>query len=436
MGDEKGKETEGLQESNQNKKVRKINSFITSFRCLLCFVLGMLVWEIVGVHVVMSLTFGMDMVNNKTETIYRYLAKYSEDGSESFAIPVEDKMDIIYDYLDKYYVDELDFEMMQEGLYAGIVAGVQDPYTYYLSADSLSRYLESNNGSFVGIGIELTSDENGNPIIVGVFDNNPADKAGIMAGDIIRVVNGVDVEGMVMTDITTLIKGEIGATVVITMERDGEMIDFEMILEDIVTMTVEHNMVDDEIGYIKISGFKENTYEQFAVALQELLDLGMEGLVIDLRNNLGGLVESVYKISEELLPAGVLVGTVDKNGNIEELVLDNKHLDIPMVVLVNGNSASASEIFAGAAKDHGVAKIVGTQTFGKGLVQGLYTLPDSSAINITIKKYSTPSGEYIHGKGITPDLVVELPEDYDAETDEDEQLKSGLILLRDDMDNK
>lgn len=376
------------------------------------------------------LIFGLGFMTWQNVLVQRLLGNPIE-------LEVEEKMNIVYDYLEEYYVDELDTKMMQEGIYAGIVAGVQDPYTYYLTADDLSRYLESNNGHFVGIGIELMNNMNNEAEIVGVFEYNPAWEAGILPGDIIKVVNGIDVEGMAVSEITTIIKGKIGDTVTLTMEREGKNIDFEIVLDDIVTHTVSHELLTDDMGYIKISGFKENTYEQFMIALRNLQSQNMKGLIIDLRNNLGGLVNSVYDIAEELIPSGILVGTVDKDGKSEDLVLDDKYLEIPMVVLVNENSASASEIFAGAAKDHNVATIVGTQTYGKGLVQGLYTLPDNSAINITIKKYSTPSGEYIHGIGIEPDVVVEMPEDYiqgtPIEKEDDTQLQTGIEIMEEKL---
>ncbi len=234
------------------------------------------------------------------------------------------------------------------------------------------------------------------------------------------------------------VRGEAGTEVTVTVRRGstGETLEFTMIRGDVVMTTVSSRMLEEGIGYLSISGFKENTYEQFQEALQNLQEQGMEALILDLRNNPGGLVKSVYQIGEELLPEGTMVYTLDKNENRNDLVCDGEYLDISLVVLVNENSASASEIFAGAVKDTGRGTLVGTQTFGKGLVQRLFTLPDGSGLNITIQKYYTPNGISIHGVGITPDERVELPEEYqntaisDIPAGEDTQLEKALEVLR------
>lgn len=345
------------------------------------------------------------------------------------------KMDVIEDFLDRYYVDDLDKDMLDEGMFTGLVAGVGDRYTYYMTADYLEKYLQNTGGHFEGIGVTVYQSEDGGVVVYSLMEGYPAQKAGVLAGDIIKTIDGVDVTGLTLNDVAKKMQGPVGSTVKIDVVRPstGATQTFNLKREDVIMKSVESRMLDKEKGYIRISGFKENTYDQFMAALKELQGQGMKGLVLDLRNNPGGLVRSVYLIGDELLPKGVMVYTEDKEGKREELICDDKYLNIPMVVLVNGNSASASEIFAGAAKDMGAATLVGTQTFGKGLVQRLFTLPDGSGLNITIQKYFTPNGTSIHGTGITPDKVVELPQGYEDAKEipvaDDTQLKEGISVL-------
>lgn len=345
------------------------------------------------------------------------------------------KINIIEDFIDRYYVDDYDEDIIKEGMYAGMMAGVGDRYTYYLTADNLKQYLQNNNGHFQGIGVNVLQTQNGEVIVYSLMEGYPAQRAGFLEGDVLKKIDGFDITGLTLNEVAEKMRGPIGSTVEIEVIRpsDGTPHTFTIEREDVVMESVNSRMIDDKKGYIQITGFKENTYDQFMECLNNLQDEGMQGLVLDLRNNPGGLVRSVYRIGDELLPEGLLVYTEDKEGKREELICDDQYIDIPMVVLVNGNSASASEIFAGAAKDTGAATLVGTQTFGKGLVQRLFTLPDGSGLNITIQKYFTPKGTSIHGTGITPDKVVELPEGYiDGDKipeAEDTQLKEGIRIL-------
>ncbi len=349
------------------------------------------------------------------------------------------KTNLIEDFLDRYYVEDYDSDMVKEGMYAGMVAGVGDRYTYYMTADNLKQYMQNNNGHFQGIGVKVYQTENGDVTVYSLMEGYPAQKVGILEGDIIKKVDGLDVSGLTLDVVADKMRGPVGSTVEVEVYRqsDGQNHAFTISREDVVMKSVESRMIDNEKGYIQLTGFKENTYDQFMEALKTLQEQGMKGLILDLRNNPGGLVRAVYRIGEELLPQGLMVYTEDKNGKREELICDDKYLDIPMVVLVNGNSASASEIFAGAAKDTGTATLVGTQTFGKGLVQRLFTLPDGSGLNITIQKYYTPNGTSIHGTGITPDKVVQLPEGYaegdQIPEDKDTQLKEGINILNEKM---
>lgn len=337
--------------------------------------------------------------------------------------------------LDTYYVEDYDKELAEELMYTGLAAGVGDPYTYYLSADSLAEQMEKNSGHFVGIGVEIYAGDDGYIVVSSVTPGGPAEAAGILAEDKITEVDGESITGKTAADVSTLVKGEAGTDVTLTIFREstGEVLEKTVTRQDIQVKTVSWRMMDDNIGYIAITNFRENTYSQFKEALDMLEAEGMEKLVLDLRNNTGGLVKSAHEIGEELLPEGIMVYTMDKDGNREDTLCDDVYNDVPLVVLVNGNSASAAEILAGAIQDTGRGQLIGTTTFGKGLVQRLFTLPDGSGLNVTIQKYYTPNGTSIHGVGITPDYEVELPEEYAQQTnipaEADTQLQKAVEVL-------
>lgn len=341
----------------------------------------------------------------------------------------------IEEMLETYYVEDYDKELAEELMYTGLVAGVGDPYTYYLSADSLAEQVEKNSGHFVGIGVEIYAGDDGYIVVSSVTPGGPAEAAGILAEDKITEVDGESITGKTAADVSSLVKGEEGTDVTLTIFREstGEVLEKTVTRQDIQVKTVSWSMMDDNIGYISITNFRENTYSQFKEALDTLEAEGMEKLVLDLRNNTGGLVKSAHEIGEELLPEGIMVYTMDKEGNREDTLCDDVYNDVPMVVLVNGNSASAAEILAGAIQDTGRGELIGTTTFGKGLVQRLFTLPDGSGLNVTIQKYYTPNGTSIHGVGITPDYEVELPEEYAQQTnipaEADTQLQKAVEVL-------
>lgn len=347
------------------------------------------------------------------------------------------KVEIMESYLDKYYVEEFDETLAEEMLFSGMAAGVGDRYTYYMPEETLEQYLENTNGNFDGVGIEVYTTQDGEVVISRVMEGQPAQQAGLQEGDVIIGVDGEDMRGKMISDVAAKIRGKAGTEVTIEVLRKstGETLKMTMQRAVVVMESVDSRMINGKIGYISISGFKENTYDQFKAALDALQKDGMKGLVLDLRDNPGGLVKSVYQIGEELLPEGTMVYTLDKKEKRDDLKCDGTYLDIPLVVLVNENSASASEILAGAVKDTDRGTLVGMQTFGKGLVQRLFTLPDGSGLNVTIQKYYTPKGTSIHGIGIEPDEVVQLGEKYlataltDIPEDEDAQLQKALEVL-------
>lgn len=351
----------------------------------------------------------------------------------------EAKADMIESYLETYYLDEVDEEQLEEMLCVGMMAGVGDKYTYYLSRENMEQYRQNSNGNFDGIGIQVYVTKEGEFVIGNVMEGKPAEGAGLLAGDVIIGIDGENIEGKQLSDVAARIRGEAGTEVTLTVRRTGVKKAIDAVMER-VTVEVKSatcRMLTEKIGYIAISGFKANTYAQFRECLNELEQEGMQGLILDLRNNPGGLVRSVYQVGDALLPEGTMVYTLDKNGKREDLKCDAAYLDIPLVVLVNENSASAAEIFAGAVKDTGRGTLVGTQTFGKGLVQRLFTLPDGSGLNITIQRYYTPNGTSIHGIGITPDVEAELPAGYttltEIPTGEDTQLQKGLQVMEEKL---
>lgn len=357
-------------------------------------------------------------------------------------MPRAAKISMVEDYLERYYVEDVEKDKIDDMLYTGMMAGVGDQYTYYMTADNLNRYMDDSNGRFGGIGVEVSLTRDGETVVNRVNEGAPAEQAGILSGDIIIGVDGEDMRGKTREDIVVRIRGDVGKPVKVKVYRqsDNSTPEYEMVREEIVVKSVESRMLEDGMGYILITGFKENTYEQFMEAMEKLQEQGMRALVLDLRYNPGGSVRAVYQIGEEILPEGTMVYTVDNKEKRRDYICDGEYTDLPMAVLVNGSSASASEILAGAVKDRGAGTLIGTQTFGKGLVQRLFILPDGSGLHITIQKYYTPNGTSIHGVGITPDEVVELPEEY-AEVwevaaipeEEDTQLERAKEVLEREM---
>ncbi len=355
------------------------------------------------------------------------LAGLSGLASGSDQSEVSSKMQELQSYIDRYFLFDYEKEDEESGIYKGMMAGLGDVYTTYYTPDEYASFMESSNGSYSGIGAMLSQDYNTGIItVVKVFDGSPAAEAGIQPDDILYKVKGEEVTGEDLSLVVTDLKGEEGTDVEISMMRGTDVLDFTLTRRSIEVPTVEYKMLDENIGYIAISEFDDVTDEQFIAALEDLKSQGMKNLTVDLRNNGGGLVDVTCNILDQLLPEGLIVYTEDKNGERQEEYSDAEHyFDGKMAVLVNGNSASASEIFAGAIKDYGVGTLIGTQTFGKGIVQSLFPLSDGSAIKITVSRYYTPAGNNIHGVGITPDIILER----DMESEEDNQLQKAIEVL-------
>ena len=323
----------------------------------------------------------------------------------------EQKIGEIMHVLDRYFVSELDREAMKEGMFTGLVYGVGDPYTTYMSRETLTAFFERSSGEYAGIGVVVATDPEDNRIQVrSVFPGSPGERAGLLIGDKIIRVNGFNVNGRAQEDAVSMIKGEPGTIVELTIFRElnRETFDVTVVRDRISVPTISHEMLEEGLGYIRISGFDEVTYGQFMTALNDLRQQDLRGLIIDVRNNPGGLLHTVVAITNELIPEGIIVYTEDKAGNREYAYSNSNHLDVPLVILVNEHSASASEVLSGAVRDSGTGRLVGTQTFGKGLVQSLIRLTDGSGLKVTTAKYFTPSGICINGEGLTPDYVVEM----------------------------
>ena len=348
-------------------------------------------------------------------------ATASQSGTSLYTTDVEEKVDTINNLIDdNFYFDASDDSEREEYIYKGIMESLDDPYSVYYTAEEYADMMDTSTGSYEGIGVSIQQNvETKTLTVIRVFQGSGAEDAGMLPKDVITAVDGKKLDGEDVSEVVTWIKGEPGTTVDVTVYRPSISEELTLTIErrTIDNSTVSYKMLDNGIGYIEVTDFYEKTAEQFGVAVADLQAQGMQSLIIDLRNNPGGYVHIVVDMCNQILSEGTIVYTEDKNGTVlESYEADSKQsLDIPMVVLVNGNSASASEIFSGCMKDHGVATIVGTTTFGKGIVQQVIPLTDGSAVKLTIAKYFTPNGNDIHEKGIEPDVTVELPEELEYE---------------------
>lgn len=396
------------------------------------FIRGIAVGVVITAVVAGGVSFGSRALTKVSDE------KKAESGELNLtSTAVEDKITEIETLVQKYYLNEIDAEQVENYLYKGMIAGLDDAYAAYYTKEEYQSMMDSTNGSYYGIGVEMSQNmTTGIITITRVFEGSPAEEAGLLPGDVIYKVQDTEVTGEDLTKVVSMVKGAEGTTVPISVAREGESdyLTFDVERRTIEISTVEHRMLDGNIGYISIASFDDVTVNQFLTALEDLENQGETALIIDLRNNGGGLVSSAGSILDRLLPEGLIVYTEDKYGNREELKSDaENYFDKPLAVLVNGNSASASEIFAGAIKDYGIGTLVGTQTFGKGIVQKVYPLSDGTAVKLTVSKYYTPKGNNIHGIGITPDVEVELDADVaNAITipeEKDNQLQKAVEIL-------
>lgn len=368
----------------------------------------------------------------KGDSLNKYLTLMTSDGSQD----ISQTLDTYRAVIDKYYLGDVDKESLKEGAIKGYIEGLGDPYTEYISKEDMQDYMEDTMGNFVGIGIYMIEDTETNQIMVlSPIKGSPAEKAGIQPGDYIISVNGELCTADDMTVISTKIKGEEGTTVKLQILRGEETLDFEIIRENIIVNPVEGEVLENNIGYIEFSSFDENTAEEFKTKFEELQAQGITSLIIDLRNNGGGIVNEALQIAGYIADKdSILLYEVDKDNH--ETVEKNESapiINMPVIILTNENTASSSEILAGALKDLGKAKTVGTTTYGKGVIQQILTLPDGSGLKITTEKYLTPNRTEINEIGIEPDETVELPESVEnvlnVDRSEDTQLQKAIEML-------
>ncbi|MDD7769823.1 S41 family peptidase [Suipraeoptans intestinalis] len=326
---------------------------------------------------------------------------------------MEGKVKAIRSMIQEVYIGEVDEKTLQESMLKGYVAGLGDPYSSYFTKEETKEFNEMTSGEFSGVGAILNMNKDTQEVeLVKIYKGYPADKAGLKAGDVVIKVDDTDVTGMTLQEVVSMIKGEKGTEVKITVTRgEGEEeLTVTAVRDTVQVQTVDYRMLENQIGYIQVTEFDAVTAEQYQKAMDDLTQQGMTGLVVDLRGNPGGSLDTVCQMLDTMLPEGLIVYMEDKSGARTEETSDAEHqFTKPLAVLVDGNSASASEIFAGAIQDYGIGKIVGTQTYGKGVVQQIFELKDGSSVKLTIAEYFTPKGRNINGKGITPDVKLEAP---------------------------
>lgn len=370
----------------------------------------------------------------------------AQNGSSSSKIELDDssainsntisKLQALEQTIDTYYfLDEVSNEELQDGIFKGMLESLGDPYSEYYTAEELAELMEQSEGVYYGIGAYVSLDTEKNlPKISGVMEGSPAEEAGLRANDLIYEVNGVTTYGLTLTEAVALIKGEEGTEVNLTLIREGESDYLELTLtrRRVEAPTVEYSMLEGRIGYIRVTEFDSVTVNQFSEALYTVKNSAARGIILDLRGNPGGNLDAVVDMCNMILPEGMIVYTEDKYGNREEYTCDGENeLQLPLVVLVDMNSASAAEIMAGAIKDYGIGTLVGTTTFGKGIVQQIMSFRDGSAVKLTISAYYTPNGNNIHGIGIEPDVLCEFDGEayYGSEDHPDNQLEKAKEVL-------
>ncbi len=331
------------------------------------------------------------------------------------------------------YDDSVDATHVEDGIFEGMIASLNDPYAEYFSTENIKEVMNGYEGVSYGIGCYVSMDENKLPVIAGIFEDSPAEEADVREGDIIIKVGDEPTVGLSLSAVVGLIKGPENTEVTVTFQRDGEEIVKTIKRGKLIeTDTVQYGTVvdKDDIGYVRIIEFDEVTYSQFKEAMDDLKESGIKSLILDLRSNPGGDVDTVVDIAREILPQGLVVYTEDKNGKRRDYTCDGKNeIQIPMVVLVNEYSASASEILAGAIQDYNKGTILGTTTYGKGIVQRVFSLEDGSAIKITTSSYFTPKGRNIHGTGIEPDIELEFDAEAYEKDGTDNQANKAIEIL-------
>ncbi|MGF7010810.1 carboxyl-terminal processing protease [Lachnospiraceae bacterium PF1-21] len=360
-----------------------------------------------------------------------------EAQTEEALADVDTKLNLLEEYIEQVYLHDVDADKLKEGIYKGFIAGLDDPYSAYYTVEETKLMNESNSGQYSGIGALLNQNrETGAISVVRVYADSPAEEAGLRAGDIFLKVGDRELTSEDdLSEVVTHIKGEEGTEVTLTMYRTSEEKEFEVTATrrklEVETVTAE--MKADNIGYLVLSEFDQVSYDQFKQGVEDLESQGMTSLIVDLRGNPGGSLQIVADILDRMLPEGLTVYMEDRDGKKTEFTSDKEtEFTKPLVVLVDGNSASASEIFAGAIQDYGQGTIMGTKTYGKGVVQEIFPLKDGSSLKLTIAEYFTPKGRSVEKEGITPDVEVKY-EYNEANPDQDNQLDAAIAFLQNEQ---
>ena len=367
-------------------------------------------------------------------------AQNEEDGVSSNSVAnaqTMNKLQVLEDTIDRYYLESVDEQTLEKGVYDGLVEALGDPYSTYYSSEELKELQDKTEGIYYGIGAYVGIDADTSlPRLTGIIEGTPAQESGLRAGDLLYKVDGEEVQGLELTQVVSKIKGEEGTSVHLTIIREGatDYLEVDVVPRKVESPTVNQKMLDGGIGYIQITEFDTVTLDQFTEALAVCRGSGMKGLILDLRGNPGGNLNTVCDIAREILPKGLIVYTEDKDGKRSEYTCDGtKEMKEPLVVLVDSGSASASEILAGAVKDYGIGTLVGTTTFGKGIVQRIISLSDGSAVKLTVSNYYTPNGNNIHKIGIEPDIEEKFDSEAYYNDGVDNQLNKAIEIMNEKL---
>lgn len=408
-------------------------------REIVIFILGMVVGALLTVWTYVGITYYRYYKEiNRLKAIAQTNSSTSASNEAHTSVvndSVTTKLRAIEKLIGVKYYEDVDVQTLEDGIYEGMINALDDPYSEYYSAKEMEQFTMKSQGIYYGIGAYISKDpETGLCVISGIIPNTPAEEAELQPGDLFYMIDDQDVTELGTTELVKLIKGTEHTMVHLTLVRDGVLIEQDVERRKVDSPTVAYEMRDDNIGYIQISTFEDVTVDQFTEAMAVLKGQGMEALIIDLRANGGGNLDTCCDIARQILPEGLIVYTEDKYGVREEEKCDGtRAFDKPLVVLVNGYSASASEILTGAIKDYKIGTVMGTTTYGKGVVQQILSLGDGTAVKITTSKYYTPNGNFIHEVGIEPDIVVEFdPETYVA-GEYDNQIEAAENELKKQM---
>lgn len=404
---------------NNNSIEIKTRTF--AFIVITMFLLGTLVAS-AGIFVVFGRGF-----NLSTAQIY------TDEDMEQYELLEE-----IYSVYDKYYIEDLDKEEMLNSAASGMVYGTGDKYGAYFTAEDYEEFVMADNGEYVGIGVLINIGANNLLSVAQVYENSPAHKAGVIPGDVIVGVNGESIVGIDYIKVIDMVLGEEGTDVTVSFDRKGKVHEFAMTRAHIIADQAQWHMVDDSIGYIRLREFSGNASELFSRALKELEDEGAQGYILDLRNNPGGSKDIAVEIGDILFPKGEVITLIDSDGSEETDYSDAKYLNVPLVVLINEGSASASELLSGGVQDYGVGTLIGETTFGKGVAQGFFFLDDGGVLRITSSYYETAGGRCPQDVGIIPDIEVVLDEEVKNDpslmtTEADNQMQKAIEVLSEEI---